>query len=78
MKLTTESITTELKPGDRLPNLGASRLPVYLYPRPRCPECGGTRLNKYRSLADQGDGSALWWVKCADDDCAAKFKVLLE
>lgn len=46
--------------------------------RPRCPACGGFELRKYRSLRDQGDGSALWWVRCADDTCGHRFKILLE
>ena len=43
--------------------------------RPRCPKCHGTLLRKYRSVRDQGDGSALWWVRCS---CGARFRVLLE
>ena len=43
--------------------------------RPRCPACGGYRLRKYRSIRDQGDGSALWWVRCV---CGHRFRVLLE
>ncbi len=34
------------------------RLSTVTVERPRCPECGGVRLRKYRTLADQGDGSA--------------------
>ena len=41
-----------------------------------CPACGGVRLRKYRSLADQGDGSALWWVRCVG--CDHRFRVVLE
>ena len=52
------------------------RLPVVVVERPRCPRCGGVRLRKYRSLADQGDGSAVWWVRC--HACAHRFKVVLE
>ena len=29
--------------------------------RPRCPRCGGVLLRKYRSIRDQGDGSALYY-----------------
>jgi len=52
------------------------RLQTVSVPRPRCPSCNGVRLKKYRSLSDQGDGSALWWVKCAE--CEERFRVLLE
>ncbi len=44
--------------------------------RPRCPACSGFHLVKYRSVVDQGDGSALWWVQCRT--CDHRFKVLLE
>ncbi len=54
----------------------AARLPTIVVQRPRCPACGGVRLTKYRSINDQGDGSALWWVRCAH--CALRFRVLLE
>jgi len=43
--------------------------------RPRCPSCGGVKLHKYRTLTDQGDGSAMWWVRC---ECGQRFRVLLE
>lgn len=46
--------------------------------RPRCPACGGVKLHKYRTLADQGDGSALWWVQCQSAACGLRFRVLLE
>ena len=55
---------------------GRRRLPTVVVERPRCPRCGGTRLRKYRSLTDQGDGTALWWVCCRN--CAHRFKVVLE
>jgi hypothetical protein len=54
------------------------RLTTITIERPRCPACGGVKLHKYRSLADQGDGSALWWVECSDPTCAHRFRVLLE
>jgi len=54
------------------------RLDTISVERPRCPACGGVRLLKYRTLRDQGDGSALWWVKCLSDTCGHRFKVLLE
>lgn len=46
--------------------------------RPRCPRCLGIRLHKYRSIRDQGDGSALWWVRCTNETCGHRFRVLLE
>jgi hypothetical protein len=51
------------------------RLTTVTVERPRCPGCGGVKLHKYRTLADQGDGSALWWVRC---QCGRRFRVLLE
>jgi len=51
------------------------RLTTVTVERPRCPACGGVKLRKYRTLADQGDGSALWWVQC---ECGRRFRVLLE
>ncbi len=39
--------------------------------RPWRPACGGVKLRKYRALADQGDGSALWWVRC---QCGRRFR----
>jgi len=51
------------------------RLATITVERPRCPACGGVKLRKYRSVADQGDGSALWWVRCS---CGRRFRVLLE
>jgi DNA-directed RNA polymerase subunit M/transcription elongation factor TFIIS len=51
------------------------RLTTVTVERPRCPACGGAKLHKYRSIRDQGDGSALWWVRCS---CGHRFRVLLE
>lgn len=51
------------------------RLTTITVERPRCPACDGVRLRKYRTLSDQGDGSALWWVQC---ECGTRFRVLLE
>ena len=51
------------------------RLATVTVERPRCPECRGVKLTKYRTLNDQGDGSALWWVKCK---CGKRFRVVLE
>lgn len=59
-------------------NPAASRprtLETIALPRPRCPRCGSPRLTKYRSIADQGDGTALAWVKC---HCGHRFRLLLE
>jgi len=47
-------------------------------PRPRCPRCCGVHLKKYRSIFDQGDGTALWWVECRNGTCLHRFRVLLE
>ena len=66
--------THEPKP-DRIKR---QRLPMVTVERPRCPACGGVKLRKYRSITDQGDGSALWWVRCDNPCCAHRFKVLLE
>ncbi len=52
------------------------RLTTIVVERPRCPACGGVRLRKYRSLTDQGDGSAVWWVECRG--CEKRFRVVLE
>ena len=54
------------------------RLTTITVERPRCPACGGVKLRKYRTLADQGDGSALWWVRCLNPQCGRRFRVLLE
>jgi DNA-directed RNA polymerase subunit M/transcription elongation factor TFIIS len=61
----------EATPNDR----HGRRLTTVTVERPRCPACGGVKLHKYRTLADQGDGSALWWVRC---ECGKRFRVLLE
>jgi hypothetical protein len=57
------------------PNPMKRRLTTISVERPRCPARGGVKLRKYRALADQGDGSALWWVRCS---CGLRFRVLLE
>jgi hypothetical protein len=51
------------------------RLTTITVERPRCPACGGVKLRNYRTLADQSDGSALWWVRCP---CGWRFRMLLE
>ncbi|UCC30025.1 MAG: hypothetical protein JSU86_17730 [Phycisphaerales bacterium] len=38
------------------------RLTTVTVERPQCPACAEVRLRQYRSIADQGDGDALWWV----------------
>ena len=55
-----------------------SRLHTITVERPRCPECSGVELSKYRTVRDQGDGSALWWVRCEEPSCGHRFRVLLE
>jgi uncharacterized protein with PIN domain len=54
------------------------RLATVTVERPRCPRCNGVLLRKYRSVRDQGDGSALWWVRCENEACGYRFRVLLE
>ena len=46
------------------------------YPRPRCPRCGSAELRKYRSIRDQGDGTALAWVRCLAKECGHRFRLL--
>jgi len=53
-------------------------LDTVTYERPRCPRCKGVALKKYRSITDQGDGTALSWVICANPKCAHRFRILLE
>ncbi len=67
-------MTSHVLPGDAK----RRRLTTLVVERPRCPACSNARLVKYRSLADQGDGSALWWVRCGNDACRHRFRVLLE
>ena len=55
---------------------GSRRLTTLTWKRHRCPECNGTQLTKYRSVADQGDGTALAWVRCAT--CGERFRVVYE
>jgi DNA-directed RNA polymerase subunit M/transcription elongation factor TFIIS len=54
------------------------RLETVVAQRPRCPRCGGVRLRKYRSQRDQGDGSSLSWVRCLDEQCGHRFRLVLE
>ena len=54
------------------------RLNTFTYPRPRCPFCGCAILRKYRSITNQGDGSALSWVRCGNKSCGHRFRILLE
>ena len=61
---------------DIAPACRGSRLPTITKPRPRCPHCSGIALKKYRSLRDQGDGSALAWVRCTN--CNVRFRLLME
>ena len=57
---------------------GRRRLTTVTVERPRCPACGGVRLRKYRSQRDQGDGSTLSWVRCLDEDCGYRFRLVQE
>ncbi len=52
-----------------------SHLMTVTVERPRCPTCRSVNLRKYRSVKDQGDGSALSWVQCV---CGQRFRVVLE
>lgn len=54
------------------------RLPTVALTRPRCPSCGTTRIKRYRSIKDQGDGTAVWWVQCQAPACGHRFKILFE
>ena len=64
----------------QLPLTSSSRttLQTVTFERPRCPQCNGVRLRKYRSIFDQGDGTSLSWVRCEGDSCGHRFRVLLE
>ena len=55
---------------------GRGRLALWRYPRHRCPECRHAGLHKYRSIRDQGDGTALAWVRCRG--CEHRFKIMLQ
>ncbi|MBL9150418.1 MAG: hypothetical protein JNM94_17165 [Phycisphaerae bacterium] len=67
-------------PIGRTPRRGMRRrrLETIVCLRPRCPRCGGAAMEKYRSIADQGDGSSLWWMRCTGDRCGHRFKVVFE
>jgi hypothetical protein len=54
------------------------RLNTVTLTRPRCPRCNGIALKKYRSLRDQGDGTALAWVQCLARGCQHRFRLLME
>jgi hypothetical protein len=54
------------------------RLNTLKLTRPRCPRCNGIDLRKYRSVRDQGDGSALAWVVCTRRGCGHRFRLLME
>lgn len=45
--------------------------------RVRCPHCGGTDVETYRST-DQGDGSVLRYTRCRFERCRCRFKVVFE
>jgi hypothetical protein len=54
------------------------RLPTVALKRPRCPRCKSIELKKYRSVRDQGDGTALSWVECMNRGCGHRFRLLME
>ena len=58
------------------PDSPKQRLMTITVERPRCPECSGVKLRKYRTVSDQGDGSALSWVRCKE--CGYKFRLVQE
>lgn len=43
--------------------------------RPRCPECGSTRLRTYRSV-EQEDGTRLRYSECLT--CGCRLRIVLE
>jgi len=49
---------------------------VERYPRPRCPLCGNPHLRKYRSSV--AENIAVSWVRCREEQCGHRFKVVLE
>lgn len=69
---------TELKPRAGDDEGRRRRLETITLPRPRCPHCGGIRLMKYRSIRDQGDGTSLSWMRCEDEACGMRFRLLME
>lgn len=52
------------------------RLDTVVAHRPRCPRCNGVGLRKHRSLVDQGDGTAVSWVRCVDEACGHRFRIV--
>jgi hypothetical protein len=60
------------------PECKRQRLITVTIERPRCPQCKGVRLRKYRTIADQGDGSALSWVKGTNEQCGYRFRLVQE
>ncbi len=66
------------EPGRLVEPESPHRLSTVTYPRPRCSHCGHVHLRKYRSVRDQGDGTALAWVRCLNDRCQHRFRLLLE
>ena len=66
---TNEPVPNSMKP---------RRLATVTVERPRCPRCHGARLRKYRSVRDQGDGSTLSWVRCLDEHCGHRFRLVQE
>lgn len=62
---------------DRTPG-ARRRLPTLTLTRPRCPRCKGIDLKKYRSVRDQGDGTALAWIECLRRGCGHRFRLLME
>jgi hypothetical protein len=70
--------TPAATPGPAAARRTTRELETVAIARPRCPRCRGWDLLKYRSLRDQGDGTAMWWVRCRAAACHHRFKVVLE
>jgi hypothetical protein len=70
----------ELPNPDAQPRIARSNdpLPMITLTKPRCPKCKGASLKKYRSISDQGDGSSMSWVKCRNELCGHRFRLLME
>ena len=52
--------------------LNRHRLTTSTAERPRCPACGGMRLQPYRTDFHPCDARARWWVRCRTRDCCRR------
>ena len=66
-----------LHPGNLIEPGGGKhrRLPMYWFPKPRCPFCRSVKLHVRKSIA-QGDGSVLRHYACLG--CDERFRGLFE